>query len=49
MTRQLFLNFLDVKIDDERRFKKDGIYYSFKLKNTKLILLDVRWNRNPEI
>ncbi|CAD8058237.1 unnamed protein product [Paramecium primaurelia] len=48
MTRQLFLNFLDVKIDDERRFKKDGIYYSFKLKNTKIILLDVRWNRNPE-
>ncbi|CAD8158301.1 unnamed protein product [Paramecium octaurelia] len=48
MTRQQFLNFLDVGKDDKRRFNKDGIYYSFKLKNTKIILLDVRWNRNPE-
>ncbi|CAD8069942.1 unnamed protein product [Paramecium sonneborni] len=48
MTRQLYLDFLDVTIDDERRNRKDGIYYSFKLKNTKIILLDVRWNRNPE-
>lgn len=47
MTRNLYLNFLDVSNLDVRRKREDGIYYSFFLNKTKIILLDVRWNRNP--
>jgi hypothetical protein len=28
--------------------RSDGIYYSIKYQKIKIILLDVRWNRNPE-
>lgn len=47
--RQLYLDFLDVPADSPRRTNPDGIYYSFQLKEKVLvIMLDVRWNRDPK-
>ena len=49
--KDIYLDYLDEPKNSERRKLQDGIYTSYflgKKKQIKIILLDVRYNKNPK-